>query len=1175
MAANRMGAAELFRQIQTDPRAPTETLEEADRRDPADPKWGHTPDNRLDDQHWNARFGSLLSWDTVESLIQRRGATCVQYHGHFSENKGQWLLPEPRKRNIAGRVDHYEYVPMWTDPDYESEERKAARATASFVGRQVPGKGDRPQSVGPTQFAKKYGVYPGRDDGRSLLSPVDPTVKLDNDKTFWFKRSWQREVDKEALVFVRQYIFEPQRNPANILPGDNREFRIFLEANSQTVAPSVTNGKIPGACPPELFKACLEFHNNLKDKNGPREYQRYMFGGFETDEDFIDLKLIENGLFDFNNDVSANLVQPELHHLIQREKWQNIHPIAAPRDQPRQFWRFLDKDETVNLGEWTASDDRVWNALSPALQLLTHILIVDPPALKGLRNLYTRFQIDPQRDPWNAVLKTQIQLSGFQGRVGWEAVPNDDRSRFEGLAALHAAGVDLTTGVEAIMRHCLRISIGSCHRGKKVPPHQREPAHGNTYIHENGPSINDTEIRIVIGAELLWPLLSPDTTESEKISCSFGVACALLHEFAHATELACSLLPKNPGAIPGLLPAQAAQLAALGDTLFGEKLQPIAGWTKDDFSQPFFEDEAVAEPGHAIINDTFGGIVNRLQPYLSAPMPESLNLAITDLVREQWPPALSRPWLRSSEFNPILLSNPQLPFADMHTALPFKSYLKYFQSSFWEREWMAFGYEALKLYSDGDLKARGSGAPKATVDPVSVPEALLQNTFGVHRGTFIHNALAILDKFGYRDLTQHLKVLLRIRLCQEYTKRRWHVERRTWPQMRKEMDDLTKQLQKTGAEFLAMFDTARGSDEAVETWHQGEVAAGELDNRDFPSPRKWAEVYCRKPFSGVLLNLRKLERLCLTRLCYFQYLAREYITLGLVHRSALDDRHSVQLLKEINAGIIHVCRSAKLAGAALVAHIKAQDPMSGISVDDLEARLQRIETLTQLLLRTRDVFTTKHDPQRVSKQWPIYATAAMWPNTALDFSRMAAVTDCERLTDPYLILIVQELRSLIGSQTGLGLSILHTHGLRVAQKALQEGKLLLTNTGEDLEMPSPTDEDAEIPDPDAADSAGQRSASATTTTDAAATGSDSTSTSTLNPTAPVFSTIAATFNPILQAVDPFANYFGPGGAGYGAPPAADPMDLDEEWLDPAYIPDEHPSPEPEVVDLDNRNSRKD
>ncbi|TLS27049.1 hypothetical protein PpBr36_04945 [Pyricularia pennisetigena] len=1188
MAAYRQDAANLFRQIQTDPHGPTETLDEADRRDPADPRWSFTPDNRLDDQQWNAEFGSLISWDTVESMIQRRGATRVQYQSHAPAATGGWLLPEPLKRRIGGRVDHYEYVPAWTDPNYDSEERKAARTTASFLGRQVPGKGDRPQSVEPTQFAKKYGVYPGRDDGRSLLSPVDPKVELANNKTFWLKRAWRREVDKLALMYVRETIFEPQRNPASRFPADNKEFRMFLEANSQTVAADIENGKRPGACPPELFRACLEYNDKLKKNKGHREYQRYMFGGFDVDE------LADNGLFDFNNDIISDLQDREIHHLLERQRWKTIHPIAAPRDEPRQFWRFLDEDGNAKEGEWAASDDRVWNALAPALQMLSYIFDADPPAWKGLRNLYTRFQVDPQRDPWNAVLKSQIRPSAFQGRVGWEAFPNDDRSRFEDLAALHAAGVNLTAGVEAIVKSCLRLSIGSCHRGKTLPPHQREPAHGVSYIHQNGPAIKDTEIRIVIGAELLWPLLSPDTTESEKISCSFVVSCTLLHEFAHAVELACTLLPKNPGVIPGIYPAQTAQLTALGDTLFGENLQPIASWTKDDFNQPFFEDEAVAEPGHAIVNDIFGGIVNRLQPSLSSPMPESLNLAMTDLVSEQWPPALSRPWLRSSEFNPILLSNPQLPFSDMHTALPFKSYLKYFQKSFWDHEWPTWGHEALKIHNEGDLQAKGPGRTKAAVDPASVPEAMLQGAFGVHRGAFVYRALGMLEKFGYRDLTQHLKVVLRIQLCQEYTKRRWHVERRTWPRMRKEMDDLTKELQKAAADFFVVLEAARGGDEALGRWHQTKVDSGEINPRHNFDPRKMAEFHCGQPYRVLLTKLRKLERLCITRVCHFQYLAREYITLREEQRSALDERHGVQLHKEINSGVIYACNAATLAMTALLEQIRSHDPVIDVSADDLEGRLRRLTTLTLLLARTKDVFMARSNPKAIASQWPISTAANMWPNASLEWCRLAALKDCERITDPYLVLIVQELRKLIGGRAGLGLTALHMDGLRTAQKALREGRLLSTDTGEDDEVPSPTDagtehqstvdpaatRNPESSNPDPADTVGQGSNAAT-----AATASAPTSTTRLNPAAPVFSTFAPTFNPILQAVNPlvqavdplvqafspFANYFGPGGYAAAPAPHNDPMDLDELWLNPQFVPEERPSPEPEPA---NQNARR-
>lgn len=82
----------------------------------------------------------------------------------------------PPKNAKEGCWDHVRYAPAWTDPDWEDkgpERDELDYPIKDGLMSQVrPALLAKDQIQNPTQYAKRFGIFPGRVDGRSRTSPT-------------------------------------------------------------------------------------------------------------------------------------------------------------------------------------------------------------------------------------------------------------------------------------------------------------------------------------------------------------------------------------------------------------------------------------------------------------------------------------------------------------------------------------------------------------------------------------------------------------------------------------------------------------------------------------------------------------------------------------------------------------------------------------------------------------------------------------------------------------------------------------------------------------------------------------------------------------------------------------------------------------------------------------------
>lgn len=106
------------------------------------------------------------------------------------------------------------------------------------------------------------------------------------------------------------------------------------------------------------------------------------------------------------------------------------------------------------------------------------------------------------------------------------------------IRQLEALGFDWVHETMQVLLEKLTLDIGSAWilQGESDAADAVDGVHevdymtyGNTQCFDNGP---DTKISMVIAGDIIWPLLSPHFSESEKMTCSFSIASTLIHELA-------------------------------------------------------------------------------------------------------------------------------------------------------------------------------------------------------------------------------------------------------------------------------------------------------------------------------------------------------------------------------------------------------------------------------------------------------------------------------------------------------------------------------------------------------------------------------------------------------------------------------------------------------------------
>ena len=166
------------------------------------------------------------------------------------------------------------------------------------------------------------------------------------------------------------------------------------------------------------------------------------------------------------------------------------------------------------------SDNLIWMALQPALQLVTRIINTDHPFWMGILDMMNRKRVSSSRDPLPG--SATIDLVSVWKHLNTLELPNEARVlEYAGWHRCNAVAQYLEDRVELNINSALRDSYtGSSHT-----------VWGITYNHMRDVPAK-TVIRIDICAEMIWPLLVPMFTSTEKASVSLMIASTLLHEFA-------------------------------------------------------------------------------------------------------------------------------------------------------------------------------------------------------------------------------------------------------------------------------------------------------------------------------------------------------------------------------------------------------------------------------------------------------------------------------------------------------------------------------------------------------------------------------------------------------------------------------------------------------------------
>lgn len=208
------------------------------------------------------------------------------------------------------------------------------------------------------------------------------------------------------------------------------------------------------------------------------------------------------------------------YRLLVQERWITSASKGAIKKWPRVIYEI---DGRCN--EWDVHNNvQLWAALQPALQLVTKVLKSGLPFWRAVKDLRTRTAIPTELDPRPEEDRATPRLVRI--RPLEEALADGAVQDWPVLYDLVEQGLDYEKAVDYVLRKTLKLDIGSgylSNNGRRRSDYR----HGETSVIRLG---QDSTIKTEISAEILWPLLVPNYSDSEKLTTSFLVAAVLLHE---------------------------------------------------------------------------------------------------------------------------------------------------------------------------------------------------------------------------------------------------------------------------------------------------------------------------------------------------------------------------------------------------------------------------------------------------------------------------------------------------------------------------------------------------------------------------------------------------------------------------------------------------------------------
>ncbi|KAM0245164.1 hypothetical protein ACHAQJ_010627 [Trichoderma viride] len=374
------------------------------------------------------------------------------------------------------------HVPIWTTPGWKDDAE--SRSGTDFAVRDPvkdvvrPMMLDTDKAKNPSTHAVRFGIFPGRSDGRSCTSPTRSATQLISSRGQSSHTITNRELTNKLDELARKrglhiddYLVS---QTSGALQQDGHQEREYLRAFDELLIE-------------EFWQGCL-------------------FGDMTMDE------LLAGNYFEIGN--FQNNLSGQIHSLFSREKWDQ-----SPFGIPDVSTVFFSLDGTSCQMEPEFSD-KVWECLQPALQIATRLFCQDDPFFKAILDVRNWYEMPPtgnqNQRPTSPVIKIEIRNDN-SGAIGY-------RHNFRPSAAFDPVALTLQ-----VLEKKLRWRIVNAHYDIESPigEFEAETAFGTTRFDL---SSFHKYISIDISAEVVWQLLAAQLSSSEKTMISWMLSSTIVHE---------------------------------------------------------------------------------------------------------------------------------------------------------------------------------------------------------------------------------------------------------------------------------------------------------------------------------------------------------------------------------------------------------------------------------------------------------------------------------------------------------------------------------------------------------------------------------------------------------------------------------------------------------------------
>ncbi|KAI0410448.1 hypothetical protein F5X98DRAFT_381780 [Xylaria grammica] len=644
----------------------------------------------------------------------------------------------PDKDPAKGSWKHVVYAPDWTDPDYTDSHMLAPfgswriNTTSESTYNLRPALRLEDTIRNPTDYALRFGIAPGRLDGRSRMSPTwsktrnpmddfenqvsqlsdsEREIAINRSRQILQARNERRAPGQDILPEVMEAMLEESGVPTNAQLKEEVEKAAKTGKSLDQMVEELKQTN------PRSVRAHQVFLQNALDD---QEYQRAIFSGITIDE------AIQWDGHTMTNDVAIDLDNP-IHPLFSRERWIDSRWKGSTATYPKIAYNLGGRREQWDMG----TNDALWEAIQPTLRLVSMVLDKSPPQLEALYNMETRQPIDPEYDG------RAIPL--YPGLTKYVRVEDIDLNQtYIAIRFLREQyNYDWKANVLRVLFDRLELDIISgYHSNDFRTPGFVEKMEDDPFFEfslatcEMVSEGSKNTIRINLAAETLWPLLVPQYSKSEKMTVAFCIAGTLLHEFGHAINQAQIYLCSDRSAQPPDQPGPITELLL--------SLQDIA-WSADETgsSEPFFDDNPAHELGQDVEDSLWG-----YQRFPFSGLMRHYRGVLWFLSTQSYP------------FTPanIVRLNTVRPWAIFDRPMPLEYIEKFFRKSFWEGEFATYGFSALKMLPDNYTQPTIWSRPAAL-------DGDIQNRVYGDAAVFVETVPNILYHSRYTVLSRYLRAL--------------------------------------------------------------------------------------------------------------------------------------------------------------------------------------------------------------------------------------------------------------------------------------------------------------------------------------------------------------------------------------------------------------------------------